>query len=147
MGDKLDDFISRLQGEINEEARNALGDKGFDRWLHPKYRGVIDNPNGYARITGACGDTMQIFLRFENEKVSEATFQTDGCGSSSVCGSFAAELALGKSPDELGEITGDTILGLLGKLPEEDRHCAYLAAETLQAALDTYMKKAIYNEG
>ena len=143
MSDKIDDFISQLQERIYEETRIALGEKGFERWLNPQYRGVVNNPDGYARITGSCGDTMQIFLKFENENVTEATFQTDGCGSSTVCGSLAAELALGKNPDKLAEITGDTILGLLGKLPEEEHHCAYLAAETLQAALDSYMKKAI----
>jgi nitrogen fixation protein NifU and related proteins len=38
-------------------------------------------------------------------------------------------------------VTGETILGILGVFPEEDRHCAYLAAETLHAALDDYMRK------
>jgi len=147
MSDKLDDFISQLQEQIYEETRTALGQKGFERWLNPRYRGIINNPDGYARITGSCGDTMQIFLKFENNNVTEATFQTDGCGSSTVCGSFAAELALGKNPDELVEITGDTILELLGRLPEEERHCAYLAAEALQAALDSYMRKATNRKG
>jgi len=58
-----------------------------------------------------------------------------------VCGSFAAELALGKSPDELVEITGDAILKILGGLPKEDEHCAFLAGETLQEALNEYMIK------
>ena len=141
MTDRLDDFLKQLQDKINEETRAAYGQKGFERWLNPLYRGVLENPDGYARITGSCGDTMQLFLRFENDRVNEATFQTDGCGSSTVCGSFAAELALGKSPDELAAVAGETILDILGGLPEEDRHCAYLAAETLQAALDSYMKK------
>jgi len=84
---------------------------------------------------------MEIFLKFEKDTVKEATFRTDGCGSSLVCGSFAAELALGKSPDEVAEISGETILEVLGGLPEEDRHCALLAAQTLQEALDDYMQK------
>jgi len=147
MSDKLDDFISQLQEQIYEETRTALGQKGFERWLNPRYGGDMKNPDGHARITGSCGDTMQIFLKFENENVTEATFQTDGCGSSTVCGSFAAELALGKNPDELAKITGDTILELLGRLPEEERHCAYLAAEALQAALDSYMRKATNKGG
>lgn len=140
MTDRLDDFLKQLQDQIYEETRTAYGQKGFERWLNPLYRGAMENPDGYARITGSCGDTMQIFLRFENDRVKEATFQTDGCGSSTVCGSFAAELALGKNPDELAEVAGETILKILGGLPEEEQHCAYLAAETLQAALDHYMR-------
>ena len=147
MSDKIDDFISQLQEQIYEETRTSLGERGFERWRNPQYRGVINNPDGYARITGSCDDTMQIFLKFENENVTEASFQTDGCGSSTVCGSFAAELALGKNPDELAEITGDTILELLGRLPEEERHCAYLAAEALQAALNSYMRISIHKKG
>ena len=58
-----------------------------------------------------------------------------------VCGSFAAELALGKTPDELVEISGETILQILGSFPEENRHCAFLAADTLQDALNDYMIK------
>ena len=140
MTDRLDDFISQLQDQIYEETRAAYGQKGFERWLNPLYRGALENPDGYASISGSCGDMMQIFLRFEHDRVQEATFQTDGCGSSTVCGSFAAELALGKNPDELVEVTGETILKILGGLPEEEQHCAYLAAETLQAALDHYMR-------
>ena len=71
----------------------------------------------------------------------DASFVTDGCGSSSVCGSFAAEMALRKTPDELTDITGEAILDKIGTFPEEEEHCAYLAAETLQKSLQIYMRK------
>ena len=141
MGAALDDFVNGLQNQILEETRAEFGDVAFERWQNPLYAGAINNSDGHGRITGSCGDTMQIFLKFKKNKVKEATFLTDGCGSSTVCGSFAAELALGKTPDELAEITGDTILKILGKFPEENRHCAFLAADTLQAALNSYMIK------
>jgi nitrogen fixation NifU-like protein len=141
MGNELDDFVNGLQNQILEENRAEFGDVAFGRWQNPLYVGAMDNPDGHGRVTGSCGDTMQIFLKFEKSKVKEATFLTDGCGSSMVCGSFAAELALGKTPDELVEISGETILNILGSFPEENRHCAFLAADTLQAALHDYMVK------
>jgi len=141
MSKDLDDFVKGLQNQIFEETRAAYGDVAFERWLKPLYMGGINNPDGYGRITGSCGDTVQIFLKFKNEKVKEALFQTDGCGSSTVCGSFAAELALGKSPDEILEISGESILKKAGGLPEEDKHCAFLSAEALQEALNDYMIK------
>jgi nitrogen fixation NifU-like protein len=141
MSKDFDNFIEGLQNQIFEETKAAYGDVAFQRWLKPLYMGAMDNPDGYGRITGSCGDTMQIFLKFENEKVKHASFQTDGCGSSMICGSFAAELALGKSPDEIFDITGQSILKKLGGLPEEDKHCAFLSAETLQDALNNYMIK------
>ena len=140
-GDILDDFVNGLQNQILEETRAKFGDVAFERWQNPLYAGAMDSPDGHGRITGSCGDTMEIFLKFENTKVIEATFLTDGCGSSTVCGSFAAELALGKTPDEIVEINGETILKILGKFPEENRHCAFLAADTLQDALHDYLSK------
>jgi nitrogen fixation NifU-like protein len=141
MADEFDDFTRELQDQIYEETRKAYGQVAFERWLKPLYVGTMSDPDGYGRVTGTCGDTMEIFLRFGNQKVKEAVFQTDGCGSSMVCGSFAAELAHGKGPDELAGITGETMLDILGGLPAEDHHCAFLAAETLQEALDDYMRK------
>jgi nitrogen fixation NifU-like protein len=139
MADTFDAFVENLQEKIFDETRQAFGDAGFERWQNPIYRGPLADANSHARVKGDCGDTMQIFLKFEGGRVSEAAYLTDGCGSSTVCGSFAAEMAHGKTPDELTEITGDAILEKLGRFPEEDRHCAFLAAAALQEALNRYM--------
>ncbi|MBC2711824.1 MAG: iron-sulfur cluster assembly scaffold protein [Desulfosarcina sp.] len=139
MGDSFDAFVENLQEQIFDETREAFGEAGFQRWRNPLYRGPMDAPDSHARVTGECGDTMEIFLKFENDRVCDAAYLTDGCGSSTVCGSFAAEMAIGRTPDELLEITGDAILEKIGRFPEEDHHCAFLAAETLQEALNQYM--------
>jgi nitrogen fixation protein NifU and related proteins len=141
MADELDDFARSLQDQIYKEAKEAYGQVIFERWLKPLYVGVLPNPEGYGRVTGTCGDTMEIFLRIEENRVKNATFRTDGCGPSTVCGSFAAELVHGRNPDEIAEITGEMILDILGGLPEDSRHCAFLAAEALQEALNDYMTK------
>lgn len=135
----LDDFVNNLQEQIFDEAKEALGEKGFHRWRHPRYNGKLSSPDAHARLRGKCGDTMEIYLKFEHDKVKEASYVTDGCASSAICGSFAAEMAIGKDPDELTTITGDLVLETIGRLPLDDRHCADLAAETLQAALSSYM--------
>ena len=147
MSDTLDDFVQKLQEQIYKDAKEAYGMQAFERWLNPMYMGIIDDADGYARVKGKCGDTMEIFLKFENERIKEASYRTDGCGSSNVCGSFAAEMALGKNPDELLEITGETILEKLGGLPKEEQHCAFLSAETLQEALNDYMVKTAGKKG
>ncbi len=139
MVEDFDDFVRELEAQIHQETREAYGEKAFERWRKPRFMGVLTKPDGYGRVTGTCGDTMEIFLRVEEEIVKEASFQTDGCGSSMVCGSFAAEMCLEKTPDEILEITGEAILEELGGLPREDQHCAFLASETLQEALHDYM--------
>ncbi len=139
MSENLDDFLQELQDQINDDTIRDYGHKAFERWRNPLHMRPMERPDGYSRITGPCGDTMEIFLRFENGTVSEASFQTDGCGPSIVCGSLAAGLALGKSLEEAGEITNETILDAIGGLPEESRHCALLAANTLREAIENYI--------
>jgi NifU-like protein involved in Fe-S cluster formation len=87
------------------------------------------------------GDSMGIFLKFDKNHVLSASFQTDGCGATVVCGSYAVEMAFGKTPDALFEITDESILAELGGLPEDHQHCAFLAAASLPAAVDDYMVK------
>lgn len=137
--DGFDEFVNSLQEKIFEDAKQAYGEKGFQRWRDPLFSGRMEDCDAHACIRGKCGDTMEIYLKFENNRVKQASHFTDGCASSGLAGSFAAELAIGKNPDELIEITGDIVLKAIGRLPDEDRHCADLAAETLQEALANYM--------
>ncbi len=141
MNDTLDTFVQNLQDQIYEETREAFGEAAYQRWRNPLHMEAMTNPDGHAAVRGGCGDSIQIFLKFEHNRVRKASFQTDGCGSSLVCGSYAAEMAMGKTPDEVFEITGESILKKLGGLPEENEHCAFLAAETLRQAVNDYVKR------
>jgi nitrogen fixation NifU-like protein len=136
---ELDHFVQNLQEQISEKVKEDYGEVVFERWQNPLYRAVMEDPDASASLTGRCGDTMQIFLKMKDGCVERASFQTDGCGSSVVCGSFAAQLAIGRSPDELLDLSAEEILDSIGGLPEEEEHCAHLAAETVQKALEDYM--------
>ena len=140
MNDKLDNFVDNLQKQIFDEAKNTLGEVGFERWQNPKYRGKIENYDVHVSVTGTCGDTMEIFLKIDNNgNVLDASYITDGCGTSNVCGSFAAELAINKKIEEIADITEKDILAKLGTIPQDEQHCATLAAGTLHEALKKYM--------
>jgi nitrogen fixation NifU-like protein len=141
MGKKIDELVKELKDQIFEETKEAFGDAAFQRWLNPIYKGSLDDPDGYACLKGRCGDTLEIFLKFDGEKVKEAAFLTDGCGAITACGSFVAEMSMGKSPDEILDITAEAIIEKLGGLPKDEAHCASLATETLQEALNDYMVK------
>jgi len=141
MKNPMDDFVDKLQEQIFEESKETYGEEVFSRWQNPRFMGRMTDASSVGLITGTCGDTMEIYLRIRDEKIQEASFFTDGCGSSVACGSVAAELASGKGIDEAAQIGGDTILDALGGLPEEETHCAYLAAETLQVALHEWMSQ------
>jgi nitrogen fixation NifU-like protein len=141
MSRSLDEFADRLQEEINQDVIQTYGERVYERWRNPRFGGRMESPTGYGRVTGNCGDTMEIFLRLEGGLVSDASFTTDGCGCSAVCASVACELAIGKEPGEVADVTGEMILQVLGGLPEDDVHCGFLAAETLQAAVDNCMNR------
>ena len=74
----LDAFLDELQEEIFDEAKQALGERGFERWRNPKYTGRMENPDGWGRVTGECGDTMEIYLKFKDNQVADASYFTDG---------------------------------------------------------------------
>lgn len=139
----LDKFLDNLQEEIFDEAKESFGEKGFERWRNPRFHGKMESPDAFASLTGSCGDTMEIYLKFSDNRVKDASYFTNGCASSALCGSFASELAIGRDPDELADITGELVLKTVGKLPDEDTHCSGLAASTLQEALSCYMKKTM----
>jgi len=135
MKDPFDKFTDHLQQQINEEVIQTYGEKVYERWRNLQFQGRMERPTGYSRITGSCGDTVEIFLRLEEGRISDASFTTTGCGSSAVCASVACELAIGKAFEEVQRVTGEMILEVLEGLPEDNVHCAFLSAETLQAAL------------
>lgn len=108
---------------------------GFHYWANPP----MEQPDAEARITGNCGDTMEIGLRFENDRVEKVRYLSDGCGISKKCIEGAALLAKGKSPDELRKINMMHIMDLVGQLPDSHLHCAQLAETTLQHALKNYV--------
>ena len=141
MKNSPDDFADKLQEQIFEETRRTYGEAVFSRWQNPKYLGRMTNASCVGRLTGSCGDSMEIYLRIKDDHIEEASFFTNGCGSSVACGSMVAELVTGKDLDTAALIGADTVLEALGGLPEEESHCAFLAAETLMAAIHQWMLK------
>jgi len=106
-------------------------------WLSPH----VDEPDGKACITGSCGDTMEISLKFKRGRVVESAYWTNGCAYSLNCVCAAAELAKGRTPDEILDIHPDAIRRSVGDLPRDQMHCAALSTETLYAALEDHMLK------
>jgi len=102
-------------------------------------KGTIDSPDATAFLRGNCGDAMKISLRFSRNRVVEAKYWTDGCRMSSACGAAAARAALHKTPEEIADIDHVAIEREVGGLPDEELHCATLAAGTLQEALRCYL--------
>ena len=107
--------------------------------MNPRNLGSIGDADGFGKVTGPCGDTMEIWLKVRNGTILKATFLTDGCGTSIASGSMVTELAKGRTIPEARRISRQYILNALGGLPEESEHCALLAANALKAAIRDYL--------
>lgn len=135
--------FAELEDLVMADMRKTYSEQAIDHFRNPRNVGVVADADGYASVTGPCGDTMEIFLKVRGERIVTASFWTDGCGPSIASGSMTTELATGKTVAEAWGVTPKDILDGLGGLPEENEHCALLAANTLHEALKDYvaMKK------
>ena len=138
MKSDFDKFAEEIQGDIIDNARKRYSEIVIDHWLHPRNFGKLEKADAYGRITGPCGDTMEIFLYIKDNKIVDCHFLSDGCGTSVVCGSIVTELAKGKTIKEAKEISKGSVLKACGGLPKEDEHCALLASNTLIEAIENY---------
>jgi len=138
--EELKNYADALQEQLMQQMRKVYSEAVIERWQNPRNVGKIDNPDGYGKVKGICGDTMEIFLKLEKNKISKCTFMTDGCGTSMAAGSMATEIAKDKTFTEaLAKVSAEEILKQLGGLPEDSAHCAQLASETLRRALADYL--------
>jgi nitrogen fixation NifU-like protein len=121
-----------------EKTKGILSDKVVDYGNNPRNYGSMEKPDGYAKITGPCGDTVEIFLRVKNGRIEDIQYTTDGCMTSHAAVSAATVMAKGKALKDCIRINQSSILEHLGGLPDEAKHCALLAATTFHRALRNF---------
>lgn len=137
MSDTIDDIVKRLQDAIFTGYSQKLKDELFNAGNI----GTIDNPDSHARITGVCGDTIEMFLSIRDGTVQDIKFTTDGCGFTVACAHYVSRTAKGKTIEEALAIEPDDVDRYFEGLPEENKHCAKLAVMTLRALLEAYQSK------
>ncbi|MGD2186854.1 MAG: iron-sulfur cluster assembly scaffold protein [Desulfobacterales bacterium] len=103
-------------------------------------RQKLENPDGYGRNNGECGDTVEMFLSIRKGRVQSVCFNIDGCINTNACCNTVAYLAEGKPFEEAWGITAENIINYLGTLPPGNYHCAELAVGALYKALSNYQQ-------
>ena len=129
----------QFEALIREEMRKTYSETAIDHAMNPRNVGDMADADGFAKVTGPCGDSMEIRLKVNNDTIVGATFMTDGCGTTIASGSIVTEMAKEKNIIEARKISSQDVLNALGGLPEESQHCALLAANTLKAAIRDYL--------
>ena len=109
----------------------------MDHFRHPRNVGVIENADGVGEVGNAkCGDIMKIYLKIENDTISDVKFETFGCASAIASSSMATELIKGKPVSEAMTLTNQAVAEALEGLPAHKLHCSVLAEEAIQKALE-----------
>ena len=114
----------------------------MDHFMNPRNMGEMENPDGVGTVGNAkCGDIMRIYIKVEDNVITDVKFKTFGCGAAIATSSKATELVKGKTLDEALQITNKMVMDSLGGLPPVKVHCSVLAEEAIKAALKDYYDK------
>ena len=115
----------------------------MDHFLHPRRVGDLDDANARATAeNGACGDTLQLQLRIEGDRIVDSRFRALGCTASIAASSFLAEWLAGRSLDEARALTNEALAAAMGGLPPGRTHCSVLAEEALSGCLADHARRA-----
>ncbi len=116
--------------------------KVMDHFMNPRNVGEIPDADGVGQVGNpVCGDIMKMYLKIENNVITDVKFKTFGCGAAVATSSMATELIKGKTVEEALEITNKAVAEALDGLPPIKMHCSNLAEQAIKAAIDDYKKK------
>lgn len=117
-------------------------EKVMDHFMNPRNVGKIEDADGIGEVGNAkCGDIMKIYIKVDNDIITDVKFNTFGCGSAIASSSMATEMIKGKSVDEALELTNKAVAEALDGLPAHKMHCSVLAEEAIKAAIEDYREK------
>jgi len=108
----------------------------LDHFQHPRNAGELPGPAVSAEAANpVCGDTLRLWVQWQDGRVSRVTYKARGCTSSIACGSALTELMFDKTPEELKSITQNDITTEVGGLANESLHAAALCIDAVKAIL------------
>ncbi len=117
-------------------------DKVMDHFLQPRNLGVIEDADGIGEVGNAkCGDIMKMYLKIDDDIITDVKFETFGCASAIASSSMATELIKGQRVEDAMQLTNKAVAEALDGLPAYKMHCSVLAEEAIQAALEDYKSK------
>lgn len=123
----------------------AYSERVMDHFANPRNVGELADANGIGEVGNSkCGDIMRMYIKVENNAITDVTFKTFGCGAAIATSSMATELIKGKTIDEALKLTNRAVMEALDGLPPVKVHCSVLAEQAIKAAVaDYYTRQGI----
>ena len=122
-------------------------EKVMDHFENPRNVGKIADADGVGEVGNAkCGDIMRIYIKVENDVITDVKFKTFGCGAAIATSSKATEIVKGMTLEEAEKVTNKMVMEALGGLPPVKVHCSVLAEEALHAAIQDYRARLANGE-
>lgn len=108
----------------------------------PMNKGKLPNPTVVEHgINDSCGDEMDLYLKFEGDKLVDASFEANSCSVGIVSSALLTEELKGKTKEEILSYSKEDLLKLLGvNLTTSRIKCAMLPLETFHKAVDNLNK-------
>lgn len=123
-------------------------EKVMDHFRNPRNLGKMEDADGVGEVGNAkCGDIMKMYIKVENDVITDIKFNTYGCASAIATSSMATEMIKGKPLSEAMKLTNKAVIEALDGLPPAKVHCSVLAEEAIKAAIaDYYHRQGIEME-
>ncbi len=124
-------------------------EKVMEHFTNPHNVGKLEDADGVGEVGNAkCGDIMKMYLKIENDIITDVKFNTYGCASAIATSSIATDMIKGQPLSEALKLTNKAVVEALDGLPAVKIHCSVLAEQAIKAAVkDYYDKNGIsYNE-
>ena len=119
----------------------------MDHFMNPRNMGEMDDASGVGTVGNAkCGDIMRIYIKVEDDVITDVKFKTFGCGAAIATSSKATEIVKGMTLEEAEKVTNKMVMEALGGLPPVKVHCSVLAEEALHAAIQDYRERLAKGE-
>lgn len=120
----------------------VYSEKVMEHFSNPHNVGEIENADGIGEVGNAkCGDIMKMYLKIDNEIVTDVKFKTFGCGAAIATSSIATDMIKGKPLAEALQLTNKAVVEALDGLPAVKLHCSVLAEQAVKAAIADYYRK------
>ncbi len=117
-------------------------EKVMEHFVNPHNVGKLEDADGIGEVGNAkCGDIMKMYLKIENDIITDVKFNTYGCASAIATSSIATDMIKGQPLSEALKLTNKAVVEALDGLPAVKIHWSVLAEQAIKAAVKDYYDK------